>query len=192
MIGDWRNRFGVGEFPFFIVELANFMAVQKQPVESGWADLREAQLLTARHDENVGLASAIDIGDAKDIHPRNKQEVGRRLALSALGIAYQQDIVSSGPEFVSAEFKDGKVILTFTQVGDGMAAKGDKLIGFAIAGDDKKFVWGDATISGDTVIVSSPSVANPTAVRYGWANNPTCNLYNKAGLPASPFRTDVD
>ena len=100
--------------------------------------------------------------------------------------------MSSGPEFVSAEFKDGKVILTFTQVGDGMAAKGDKLIGFAIAGDDKKFVWGDATISGDTVIVSSPSVANPTAVRYGWANNPTCNLYNKAGLPASPFRTDVD
>lgn len=192
MIGDWRKQFGVGDFPFFIVELANFMAVQKQPVESGWADLREAQLLTARNDKNVGLASAIDIGDAADIHPRNKQEVGRRLALSALGIAYKKDIVSSGPEFVSVEFKDGKAFLKFTQIGEGMMSKGGKLIGFAIAGDDKKFVWGDAVIEGDTVIVTSPQIANPTAVRYGWANNPTCNLYNKAGLPASPFRSDVD
>lgn len=192
MIRDWRQRFGVGDFPFFIVELANFMAVQKQPVESGWADLREAQWLTARNEKNVGLASAIDIGDASDIHPRNKQEVGRRLALSALGIAYEKDIVSSGPEFVSAEFKDGKAYLKFTQVGEGMMAKGDELIGFAIAGDDKEFVWGDAEIDGDTVIVSSSQVANPTAVRYGWANNPTCNLYNKSGLPASPFRTDVE
>ncbi len=192
MIKDWRQQFGVGDFPFFVVQLANFLAVQTQPSEGGWAELREAQSLTAKNDRNVGLAVAIDIGEANDIHPRNKQDVGRRLALSALRIAYGQDVVSSGPEFVSAEFKDGKARLKFTHVGGGLQAKGDKLISFAIAGDDKQFVWGDATIEGDTVVVSAPGITHPTAVRYGWANNPTCNLYNKEGLPASPFRTDVD
>ncbi len=190
MIRDWRQRFGVGDFPFLIVQLANFMDVQKQPVEAGWPALREAQFLTARNDKQVGLALAIDIGEATDIHPRNKQEVGRRLALSALGIAYGKDIVYSGPEYASADFRDGKVFVKFRHLGSGMQAKGDKLVGFAIAGKDKQFVWGDAVIEDDTVIVSSPTVADPTAVRYGWANNPTCNLYNNEGLPASPFRTD--
>jgi sialate O-acetylesterase len=193
MIKDWRSRFGVGDFPFFIVQLANFMDVQQQPVEPGWADLREAQLLTAQHDPNVGLAVAIDIGEANDIHPRNKQEVGRRLALSALGIAYKKELVSSGPELAQAEFRDGRAYLRFKHVGAGLvAAGGGPLKGFAIAGEDKQFVWGEATIDGDTVIVSAPSVSAPAAVRYGWANNPTCNLANQAGLPASPFRTDVD
>ncbi|TWU00997.1 sialate O-acetylesterase [Stieleria varia] len=192
MIHDWRQQFGVGDFPFLVVQLANFMKVQEQPVEGGWADLREAQSLTARNDENVGLALAIDIGEANDIHPRNKQEVGRRLALSALGIAYDKEVVYSGPEYASADFRDGKAIVKFNHVGGGLKAKGDKLIGFAIAGEDKKFVWGDAVVQGDTVVVSSPAVPQPTAVRYGWANNPTCNLYNAADLPASPFRTDED
>ncbi len=192
MIGDWRKQFDVGDFPFLVVQLANFMAQQTQPVESGWAELREAQWLTARNDKNVGLALAIDIGEANDIHPRNKQEVGRRLALSALRVAHGREIVSSGPEFVSAEFKAGKAYLKFDQIGEGLMSKSGRLTGFAIAGEDKKFVWGEAVIEGDTVVVSSPQVAKPTAVRYGWANNPTCNLYNKAGLPASPFRTDVD
>jgi sialate O-acetylesterase len=192
MIADWRKQFGVGDFPFLVVQLANFMQVQTQPVEAGWADLREAQSLTARNDEHVGLAITIDIGEANDIHPRNKQEVGRRLALSALGIAFKKDIVYSGPEYASVEFKAGKAYVKFNHVGGGLQAQGDKLIGFAIAGEDKNFVWGDTVIDGDTVIVSSSAVPNPTAVRYGWANNPTCNLYNKAGLPASPFRTDEE
>ncbi|MCO8120121.1 beta galactosidase jelly roll domain-containing protein [Stieleria sp. TO1_6] len=190
MIADWRARFGQGEFPFLVVQLANFMAPQQQPVESGWAELREAQWLTARNDQNVGLALAIDIGQADDIHPRNKQEVGRRLALSALEIAYHQDVVSGGPRFVSAEFKDGKAYLKFDRIGAGLVAQGDKLNGFAIAADDKKFVWGDAEIQADTVVVSAATIKSPTAVRYGWANNPDCNLYNQSGLPASPFRTD--
>lgn len=192
MIKDWRQQFGVGDFPFFVVQLANFLAVQTQPSEGGWAELREAQSLTAKNDKNVGVAVAIDIGEANDIHPRNKQDVGRRLALSALGIAYQKDVVHSGPEFVSAVFRNGNAYLKFNHVGGGLQARGEKLIGFAIAGNDGKFVWGNARIDGDTVVVSSPDIANPAAVRYGWANNPTCNLYNKEGLPASPFRTDMD
>jgi sialate O-acetylesterase len=193
MIRDWRARFDVGDFPFFIVQLANFMGVQQQPVESGWAELREAQLLTALNDPNCGLAVAIDIGEANDIHPKNKQDVGARLALAARGIAYGQSIEYSGPEFKSMEVTGGKARLHFEHVGGGLVARGgEPLKGFAIAGADKRFVFADAKIDGDTVVVSSPDVAEPVAVRYGWANNPVCNLYNKAGLPASPFRTDVE
>ncbi|TWU36094.1 sialate O-acetylesterase [Novipirellula artificiosorum] len=192
MIKDWRDHFGVGDFPFLVVQLANFMAVQQQPVEPGWAELREAQSMTAKHDDQVGLAVAIDIGEANDIHPRNKQEVGRRLALSALGIAYGQDLVYSGPEFDTVEYRNGKAFVKFKHVGSGLVARGDSLKGFAIAGDDKTFVWGEAKIDGDTVIVSSPGVATPASVRYGWANNPTVNLYNQEGLPAIPFRSDTD
>ncbi|TWT79876.1 Glycosyl hydrolases family 2, sugar binding domain [Planctomycetes bacterium CA13] len=192
MIGDWRNRFEVGKFPFLIVQLANFMAVQQQPVEPGWADLREAQSMTAKNDDKVGLAVAIDIGEANDIHPRNKQDVGHRLMLAALGIGYDQKIVYSGPEFDSVEYRDGQALVKFKHVGAGLVAKGDKLKGFAIAGDDKTFVWADAAVSGDTVIVSSPGVTKPTAVRYNWANNPIGNFYNAEGLPAIPFRTDVE
>jgi len=192
MIKDWRSRFGVGDFPFFIVQLANFMAVQATPVQSGWAELREAQLLTAQADPKVGLAVITDIGDARDIHPKNKQDVGKRLALSALAIAYGRKLVSSGPEFRGMKVEGGTARLAFDHVGGGLVARGGaKLKGFAVAGDDKQFHWADAVIEGETVVVSSPNVARPAAVRYNWANNPIGDLYNKDGLPAGPFRSDV-
>ena len=191
MITDWRARFGVGDFPFFIVSLANFMAVQTQPSESGWAELREAQWLTTQRLPKVGIAMAIDIGNAGNIHPTNKQEVGRRLALSAEAIAYGQKLVYSGPMYRKMQVEGNQIRLSFDHVGSGLMAKdGDKLSGFAIAGADKTFAWADAVIDGDTVLVSSPQVPNPTTVRYDWANNPIGNLYNKEGLPAVPFRTD--
>jgi sialate O-acetylesterase len=192
LIGDWRSRFGVGEFPFFIVQLANFLDRRDEPVDSAWAELREAQWLTTRKVPKSAIASAIDIGEAKDIHPRNKQEVGRRLALDALAIAYGRDVEYSGPEFKSMGVQDGKVRLRFEHVGKGLEAQGDgPLKGFAIAGEDGKFVWADARIDGEAVVVSSPKVEKPRAVRYGWADNPEGNLYNKDGLPATPFRADV-
>jgi sialate O-acetylesterase len=193
MIEDWRSSFDVGDFPFLVVQLANFMAPQKEPSEGGWAYLREAQLLTAQADPKVGLAVAIDIGEANDIHPRNKQDVGFRLALSALEIAYGRKVVSSGPEYAGMDARGNEIVLRFRNVGGGLVARGaDALKGFAIAGKDKAFVWADAAIRGDTVVVSSPKISEPAAVRYGWANNPRGNLYNKEGLPASPVRTDVD
>jgi sialate O-acetylesterase len=191
MIKDWRASFEVGDFPFYIVQLANFMEVRNEPMESGWAELREAQFLATRALPNVGIGLAIDIGDAKDIHPRNKQEVGRRLALSALANAFGKDIECSGPVFKSKEIQGNTVRLTFDHFGGGLASKGsEKLEGFAIAGEDGKFVWADATIEGETVVVSSPKVEKPVNVRYAWADNPICNLYNQVGLPAVPFRTD--
>lgn len=191
MIKDWRARFGVGDFPFFIVSLANFMGVQKTPVESGWAELREAQWLTAQTLPKTGIAMAIDIGDAGDIHPKNKQEVGRRLALAAEAIAYGKKIEYSGPMYKSMKIEGKTIRLSFDHIGGGLVCKdGEKLTGFAIAGADKKFVYADAVIDGDTIVVSAADIAAPVAVRYAWANNPVCNLYNKAGLPAVPFRTD--
>lgn len=193
MIKDWRSHFGEGAFPFYIVQLANFMGVQNQPSEGGWADLREAQYLTTKTTRNTGVASAIDIGDAGDIHPKNKQEVGRRLALTAEALTYHLPVEYSGPEFKKMTVDGNRIRLTFNHLGGGLVAKADdnKLKGFGIAGADGKFSWADATIEGDTVVVSSPDVPNPTAVRYDWANNPIGNLYNKEGLPAVPFRTDV-
>lgn len=193
MIKDWRSRFGVGEFPFFIVQIAAFMAESDQPQEAPWPGLREAQALTAQNVGHSGIAIATDIGDAKDIHPKNKQEVGRRLALDAEAIAYGQDVEYAGPTFKEIETKDGQVVLHFTHLGGGLDIKGGgPLKGFAIAGEDKKFVWADAKVDGDTVVVSSPMVPHPVAVRYAWENNPAkANLFNKAGLPAPPFRTDV-
>lgn len=191
MIKDWRTRFGVGEFPFYVVQLANFMRVEKQPTDPAWAHLREAQFMTALNDPNCGLAVIIDIGVANDIHPRNKQDVGLRLALSALGQAYGKDIVYSGPTYKSMKVEGNAIRLTFDHVGGGLVAKGaGELKGFAIAGADKTFVWADATIDGNEVVVSSKEIEKPTMVRYAWANNPVCNFYNKEGLPASPFRTD--
>jgi sialate O-acetylesterase len=190
MIRDWRDRFGVGEFPFFIVQLANFMDSKPEPGESSWAELREAQSLTARNVPKTGVAVAIDIGDAKDIHPKNKQEVGRRLALNALATAYGKKLEFSGPVYDSMKMDGGKIRLKFKHTTGGLKSKGAKLEGFSIAGDDKKFVWADAVIEGDYVIVSSPRITKPAAVRYAWADNPLCNLYNGEGLPASPFRTD--
>ena len=139
----------------------------------------------------TGMAVIIDIGDANDIHPRNKQDVGTRLGLAARGIAYEEDIVYSGPIYKSMEAEDGAIRLRFDHVGGGLVARGGPLKSFAIAGKDREFVWADARIDGETVIVSSRKVKKPVAVRYAWANNPAkCNLYNRAGLPASPFRTD--
>jgi len=191
MIKDWRDSFEVGEFPFYIVQLANFLPVQKQPVDSVWAELREAQYLSTKALPNVGLALAIDIGEAADIHPRNKQEVGRRLALNALASAHGRDVEFSGPVFKAKEVKGNTIRLTFDHLGGGLVAKGaEKLEGFAIAGAGGKFVWADAVIEGDAIVVSSPQVEKPANVRYAWADNPVCNLYNQAGLPAVPFRTD--
>ena len=188
MIEDWRVRWGQGYFPFLFVQLANFMERRDQPTESDWAELREAQLMTLDY-PNTGMAVTIDIGEADDIHPRNKQDVGKRLALAARKISYGQDIVHSGPIYKSMQIKDDKIILSFDHVGSGLVAEGDKLTGFAIAGEDGQFFWAEAEIQGDDVIVSSPHVPAPVAVRYGWADNPVCNLYNEEGLPASPFRT---
>lgn len=191
LIEDWRNRFEVGPFPFFVVQLANFMAAHPQPSESAWAELREAQVLGAQRAGNSGVALAIDIGDAQDIHPKNKQEVGRRLALAARAIAYHESIPYSGPVYRSLGIDGNRAILHFDHLNGGLVVHdGAKLKGFAIAGADKRFVWADATISGETVILSAPAVNPPVYVRYNWADNPDGNLYNQAGLPAVPFRTD--
>lgn len=258
LIGDWRKRFGVGDFPFLVVQLANYdpdLAQHTLPGESGWAEVREAQLLTAQHLSKVGIAVTDDIGEPGDIHPKNKQEVGRRLALTAKAVAYNKSVEYDGPLYQSMTVEGSNIRLKFTHLGGGLAAKGldlgaaliksaeaakdavpapaqaaktaeavgaakavkavesasvttkstaktdekpsektpekaaEKLLGFAIAGADGVFVWADARIDGDTVLVSSPTVPQPTDVRYAWADSPVCNLYNKAGLPASPFRT---
>jgi len=191
MIKDWRQRFGVGDFPFYIVQLANFMEPTNDPVQSGWAELREAQLWTALNVPNCGIAVTTDIGDAKDIHPRNKQDVGKRLALEALAKTYGKQIVHQGPLYKELKVEGSAVRLVFDHVGGGLEQRGEKLAGFAIAGADGKFVHGNARIDGATVVVSADGVAQPTAVRYGWANNPSATLFNKDGLPASPFRTDA-
>ena len=189
MIESWRKVWGQGDFPFLFAQLANFMARKDQPADSAWAELREAQSLTLSLPK-TGQAVIIDIGDEKDIHPKNKQDVGLRLSLAAQKVAYGKDVVFSGPTYDSMKADGGKIVLKFKNVGGGLVAKGDKLTGFAIAGEDKKFVWADAKVEGDTIVVSSKDVAKPVAVRYAWADNPECNLYNKENLPASPFRTD--
>ncbi|MDD4889789.1 MAG: sialate O-acetylesterase [Phycisphaerae bacterium] len=203
MIADWRKLWG-SEFPFFQVQLANFMARKPDPADSNWAKLREAQLKTWQADAKTGMAVIIDVGDAKDIHPKDKQTVGGRLALAARAVAYgEKELVYSGPIYkamAALKVEGNKVRLAFDHVGGGLEARqrSDEpavegnvpLRGFAVAGEDKKFVWADAKIEGNEVVVSSDKVEKPVAVRYGWADNPNCNLYNKEGLPASPFRTD--
>ena len=190
LINDWRGRWGEGPFPFLIVQLANFGGNPDQPGESGWAELREAQSMTAATLPKTGLAVAVDIGNPADIHPTNKQEVGRRLALTAESVAYGLPGESSGPVFTTLKTGPGVVRLDFAHTTGGLVAKGGVLTGFAIAGADGKFVRADAKIDGDSSVeVSSPAVPNPTDVRYGWADSPVCNLYNGFGLPASPFRT---
>ena len=190
MIRNWRRDWGQGDFPFLEVQLAPFMKIQDQPQESSWAELREAQWLATKVLPNVGMAVITDVGDPADIHPKKKQPVGARLALAARAIAYGEKIEYSGPIFAGAGFKDGKVTLQFDHVGKGLEARDGELKGFAICGEDKKFVWAKGEIMGKTVVVSSPEVARPVAVRFGWADFPVVNLWNKDGLPASPFRTD--
>jgi len=188
MINDWRQKWGEGNFPFYFVQIANYAATD-QPPAADWPALRDAQLSTLST-PNTGMAVIIDIGDKNRIHPQNKQEVGRRLALIARAKTYGENIPYSGPIYQSQKITGDKIELTFAHANGGLVAKGDTLKGFAIAGADKKFYWANAVIVGDKVIVSSPDVSAPVAVRYAWANNPACNLYNGAGLPASPFRTD--
>jgi sialate O-acetylesterase len=190
MIRSWRQNWGRGDLPFLFVQLANFLEIKPEPADSAWAELREAQAMTLGL-PNTGMAVIIDIGEANDIHPRNKQDVGKRLALWALAKSYGQNVVYSGPLYKSMRRDGNKIALEFDHVGGRLVAQhDDPLTGFAIAGADRRFVWADARIEGQTVVVSSEQVREPVAVRYAWADNPVCNLYNEAGLPASPFRTD--
>lgn len=190
MIRCWRRDWGQKDFTFLAVQLAPFRAIKDEPGESDWAELREAQLLATKVLPKVGMAVITDVGDPNDIHPTKKRPVGERLALAARGIAYGEKIVYSGPIYRSVKFEGNKAILSFDHVGKGLEARDGALKGFAICGEDRKFVWAEAQIVGDTVVVSSPQVAKPVAVRYGWADCPVVNLWNKDGLPASPFRTD--
>ena len=190
MIEDWREQWDQGKFPFLFVQLANFRERKEEPGESDWAELREAQFM-ALDLKNTGMAVIIDIGEADDIHPKNKQDVGKRLAHWALAEEYGEDVVASGPLFDSARFRGDSVVLRFDYADGGLVARDGGLKGFSIAGSDREFIWADAEIIGRKKIrVSSDKVSRPVAVRYGWADNPECNLYNEAGLPASPFRTD--
>lgn len=188
MIRNWRSAWG-HDFPFYFVQLANWHANKAEPDESDWAELREAQTMTLREPQ-TGMAVTIDIGDENDIHPRNKLDVGRRLAAWALAGTYGEKVIPSGPLYDRFTIEGDKVRIRFKHGAGLKTSDGGPVKGFAIAGEDRRFVWADARIDGDAVIVSSPKVMKPVAVRYGWADNPIANLYNSAGLPASPFRTD--
>ncbi len=190
LIRNWRTDWGQGDFPFLMVQLAPFTAADKEPVESTWAELREAQLLTAMTTPRTGLAVITDVGDADDIHPPRKEPVGQRLALLARCMTYGHHIPCQGPIYAGYRVEGDRIVIRFTHTDGGLVAKDGPLTGWAIAGPDGRFVWAQARISGDTVVVSHPDIRVPTAVRYGWSNNPVVNLYNGAGLPASPFRTD--
>jgi sialate O-acetylesterase len=190
LIKSWRAEWQEGDFPFYFVQLANYQPRKPEPSESAWAELREAQSMALKLPA-TGQAVTIDVGEARDIHPTNKQDVGKRLSFWALSKTYGREMAYLGPTYKSQEIQGDKIVLSFdSNSGELVAKNDDPLKGFAIAGSDKKFVWAKARIVGQTVVVSSPEVASPVAVRYAWADNPECNLYNKAGLPASPFRTD--
>lgn len=190
LIRCWRRDFGVGDFAFLTVQLANHMQAEDFQFESTWARLREAQLQTLA-EPATGLAVTIDIGEATDIHPKNKQDVGVRLAQWALGKTYGRPVCPSGPLYKAMTVEGTRIRLRFTYADGGLVAKGGTLKTFHVAGAERRFVSAEAVIEGDTIVVSSPEIANPVAVRYAWADNPEgCNLYNAAGLPASPFRTD--
>jgi sialate O-acetylesterase len=191
LIQDWRRLWNRGEFPFLFVQLASWKEPASQPAAGGpFTRLREAQLKTLQTVPNTGMAVAIDIGEAEDIHPRNKQDVGGRLAVAARALVNGQKVDSSGPIYAAKVVEGSTIRLRFEHAAGGLVCKGDKLEGFAIAGADQKWYWADARIDGDTLIVSSADVTEPVEVRYAWNENPKANLYNKDGLPASPFRTD--
>lgn len=191
LINDWRKKWGQGNLPFFYVQLPNFMDANYLPSESQWATLRESQLKSLAV-PNTAMAVAIDLGEWNDIHPGNKKEVGLRLALAARKLVYGEDIVYSGPVYRSSSIEGNKIIIEFDHTGTGLITNdAGELSEFAIAGTDKKFMWAKAKIEGNTVIVWHEEIKDPKYVRYAWADNPVNpNLYNKEGLPASPFRTD--
>ncbi len=182
LIADWRTQWGQGDFPFLFVQIA--------PHKSQSPEIRDAQLHTWRVTPNTAMVVTADIGDANDIHPTRKEPVGVRLALAARALAYGEKTNYSGPRFTTAAIAGAKVTLQFDHLGGGLVAKDGALRGFTISGDGKTFVPAQAEIVGDTVVVSAEAVPTPLAVRYGWANVPDVNLFNAAGLPASPFRTD--
>jgi sialate O-acetylesterase len=198
MIRNWRVDWGQGDFPFLAVQLAPWdrnrdrlpQEIAAEIGESNWAELREAQLLATRALPSVGLAVITDVGDKDDIHPAKKEPVGARLALLARSIAYGERLVANGPQYKRMKIKNGVVTLEFDHVGGGLEARGGSLRGFTICGSDRKFVPAIAEIEGRKVVVHTPLVPDPVAVRYGWADYPIVNLFNREGLPASPFRTD--
>jgi sialate O-acetylesterase len=185
MIKNWRDDWKQGNFAFLFVQLAPW-----EPGGKNWPELCEAQLQTAQTVANTAMVVITDVGDRTDIHPKDKDPVGARLALCAQAIAYEEKITYSGPEYSGMKVEDNKVILSFKHIGKGLVAKGGPLTGFTIAGADKSFIKAEATIQEDTVVVTSPMVDRPMAVRYGWASFPVVNLWNRDGLPATPFRTD--
>jgi len=192
MIKDWRARWGQGDFPFLFVQLPDYRAPVKEPVQvATWPLLREAQTMTLSL-PNTGMAITLGLGEEKDIHPKNKGPVGQRLALAARAVAYGEKIVSCGPLCKAAKFEGGKARISFDSVGGGLVARDGELKGFAVAGKDGGFVAAQARIEGADVVVWSEEVAEPAAVRYAWADNPVWSLMNKEGIPASPFRTDMD
>jgi len=190
MIEDWRNQWNVGDFPFYLVQLANYQAIMETPVDSNWAELREAQSMTTEL-PNTGMAVIIDIGEENDIHPRNKRDVGYRLALQALEKTYgMTDLVASGPVLESAVAQGRKMRLKFSDTGSGLVLREQAYSGFELAEEDGAFHWAEAKVKGEAIILKSDSVKSPKYVRYAWANSPYATLFNKEGLPASPFRTD--
>ncbi|HTQ50897.1 MAG TPA: hypothetical protein VMJ12_09320, partial [Candidatus Acidoferrales bacterium] len=190
MITDWRRTFQQGDFPFYIVSLPAFMHRRDQPGEDAWAELREAQALTASTVKNCGLAVTVDTGDADNIHPIDKKVVGDRLAYCALAGNYGKNVICTGPTFAGMTKLPGALKLNFGHANGGLVVNGDKLAEFSIAGSDRKWFWADARIEGNSIVVSSPNVSEPVAARYAWQANPAATLFNGAGLPAVPFRTD--
>lgn len=190
MIQNWRQDWGQN-FTFLTVQLAPFTKILPEPADSNWAELREAQIVASRNVGNAGTVVITDVGEETNIHPQQKEPVGARLALQARKLAYGENLLASGPAFKSVSFSGGKATVAFSDVGQGLEARGGDLKGFALCGADGKFVWASAKIVGqDKVELSSSAVKQPVAVRFGWANYPVVNLWNKDGLPAHPFRTD--
>lgn len=191
LITNWRELWQKPELPFLLVQLPNFMEKHEKPIDSGWARIREAQLNTFKTTPNTALAVTYDVGEWNDIHPLNKKAVAQRLFLGARKVVYGEKVTHSGPVYKDMKIEGDKIVISFTETGRGLMAKGGTLKHFAIAGEDKQFVWAEAVIRGNKVVVSSKSVKNPVAVRYAWSDNPDeANLCNKEGLLASPFRTD--
>jgi sialate O-acetylesterase len=190
LISDWRKHFAQGDIPFYIAELPAFMARRDQPGSDGWTEVREAQAKTAAAVANTGVAVTIDTGDAANIHPHEKRAVGERLALLALARTYQRPVVASGPIFLSMEQAGAELRLKFDLVSGNLVTHGKEPGEFSVAGADHQWHWAHAKIEGDTIVVSSPDVPAPVAARYAWQANPEANLFNTAGLPAAPFRTD--
>jgi sialate O-acetylesterase len=193
MVADWRKQWGLGDVPFLLVQLTCFGEDPDQPKESNWAVVRESQAVAAQRTPNAAMAVILDVGDPKDVHPRDKQTVGHRLSLAARKLAYGEPVTYQSPAYESMKVDGGVIRLKFKNTGGGLVAK-DRygyLKGFAVAGADKKFHWATARIEGDEVVVSCPSVPKPVAVRYAWANSPDdANLFSKEGLPVGTFRTD--